>query len=186
MRLMADTGGFPSRFGGALVLFFLLLPGLESGCRHAPPAAEAFNPQQYSSVTIEQLQVPKASGLLPGQKVSVAGYFWQYLEYDPFPVPKYLAVARHPIRENRWRWASLYNSPQMTGYFDRLALSREERRELDLKRLEHVRIYGRLAHLPFGILYLEAEHVERLDEDGGPPIRKPEAPAVEGKKTPTP
>ena len=185
MRLMADTDGLSLRLGGILVLLFLLLPGLESGCRHAPPATEAFNPQEYTSVTIEQLQAPKASGLLPGQKVSVEGYFWQYLEYDPFPVPKYLAVVRQPIRQNRWRWASLYKSPQMSGYFDRLVLSREERRELDLKRLEHVRIYGRLAHLPFGILYLQGEHVERLDEDGGPPARIPAPSALEGKGTPT-
>jgi hypothetical protein len=185
MRLMADTDSFLLRLGGALVLLLLLLPGLGSGCRHAPPATQAFNPQEYTPVTIDQLQAPKAAGLLPGQKVSVAGYFWQYLEYDPFPVPKYLAAARHPIRENRWRWASLYNNPQMTGYFDRLALSREERREPDLKRLEHVRIYGRLAHLPFGILYLQAGHVERLDEDGGPPARRPPPPAVERKETPS-
>jgi len=184
MRLIADTDSCPL-IGGILVLLLLLLSGLESGCRHAPPATEAFNPKEYTPVTIEQLQAPKAAGLLPGQKVSVAGYFWQYLEYDPFPVPKYLAVARHPVRQNQWRWASLYCSPQMTGYFDRLALSREERRELDLKRLEHVRIYGRLAHLPFGILYLEGEHVDRLDEDGGPPERLPAPPAIQGRETPT-
>jgi hypothetical protein len=184
MRLMADTDGRPL-IGGILVLLLLLLPGLESGCRHAPPATAAFNPKEYTPVNIEQLEAPKAAGLLPGQKVSVAGYFWQYLEYDPFPVSKYLAVARHPVRQNQWRWASLYSSPQMTGYFDRLALSREERRELDLKRLEHVRIYGRLAHLPFGILYLEGEHVERLDEEGGPPERIPAPPAVQGRGTPT-
>jgi hypothetical protein len=184
MRPMADTAGLPFRFGGILVLLFLLLPGLASGCRHAPPATGAFNPKEYTPVTIEQLQAPKKAGLLPGQKVSVAGYFWQYLEYDPFPVPKYLAVARHPVRENQWDWAALYNSPQLTGYFNRLALSREERRELDLKRLEHVRIYGRLAHLPFGILYLQGEHVERLDEDGGPPERPPAPPAVPGRGSP--
>jgi hypothetical protein len=186
MRLMADTDGRPLRFGGILVLLVMLLPGLGPGCRHMPPTTEAFNPQGYTPVTIEQLDAPKAAGLLSGQKVSVEGYFWQYLEYDPFPVPKYLAVARHPIRENQWRWASLYNSPQMTGYFDRLALSREERRELDLKRLERVRIYGRLAHLPFGILYLQGEHVERLDEESGPPERIPAPPVIKERETSTP
>jgi hypothetical protein len=185
MRPMAIHDGFPLRFGGALVLLLMLLPGLGPGCRHTLPVTAAFNPQEYTTVSIEQLQAPKAAGLLPGQKVSVEGYFWQYLEYDPFPVPKYLAVVRHPIRQNQWRWASLYNSPQMSGYFDRLALSREERRELDLKRLERVRIYGRLAHLPFGILYLQGEHVERLDEDGGPPERVPAPPPVEGRGNPT-
>jgi hypothetical protein len=185
MLLAANTAGRPLRFGGVLVLLFTLLPLLESGCRHAPPVTKVFNPREYAPVTIEQLRAPRKAGLLPGQKVSVEGYFWQYLEYDPFPVPKYLAVARHPLRENRWRWASLYNSPQMQGYFDRLALSREERHDLDLKRLEHVRIYGRLAHLPFGFLYLQAQHVERLDVEGRPAARRPSPPAIEGRETPT-
>jgi hypothetical protein len=169
-----------------LVLFFAILPGLASSCRHAPPATEVFHSGEYTPVSIEQLQAPQKAGLIRGQKVSVEGYFWQYLEYDPFPVPKYLALARHPLAESRWHWASLYNSPQMQGYFDRLALSGEQRRQLDLKRLEHVRIYGRLAHLPFGILYVQAQHLDRLDEESGPLTRGPAAPAVEGKETPVP
>jgi hypothetical protein len=186
MRLTAITDGCPARFGGVLVLLLALLPGLGSSCRHAPPANGVFHPGEYKPVTIEQLQAPQKAGLLPGQKVSVEGFFWQYLEYDPFPVPKYLALARHPVAESRWRWASLYNSPQMQGYFDRLALSGGERAELDLKRLEHVRIYGRLAHLPFGILYVQAQHVDRLDEEGGPLTRIPAPPTVKGRETPAP
>jgi hypothetical protein len=186
MRLTATTEGCPLRLGGVLVLLLTLLPGLGSGCRHAPPPAGTFHPGDYTPVTIEQLQAPQKAGLLPGQKVSLEGYFWQYLEYDPYPVPKYLALARHPVAESRWNWASLYSSPQMQGYFDRLALSGGDQRALDLKRLEHVRIYGRLAHLPFGILYVQAQHVDRLDEEGGPLTRRPAAPAVEGKETPTP
>jgi hypothetical protein len=184
MRLMTDTDGRPL-IRVIWVLLFLLLPGLEAGCRHAQPVTGVFNPREYTPVTIEQLQAPKQSGLLPGQKVSVEGFFWQYLEYDPFAVPEYLALVRRPLLESRWRWASLYASPQLQGYFDRLALSRKGLRELDLKRLEHVRIYGRLAHLPFGILYLQAQHVERLDEEGGPAARRPTAPALEGRETPT-
>lgn len=186
MRLIANNNGCPLRLGGVLVLLVAILPGLGSSCRHAPPATGVFHPGQYTPVTIEQLQAPKKAGLLPGQKVSVEGYFWQYLEYDPFPVPQYLALARHPLRESRWRWASLYTSPQMQGYFDRLALSRELRRQLDLQRLEHVRIYGRLAHLPSGILYVQAQHVDRLDEEDGPLTRRQTAPATSGKETPVP
>jgi hypothetical protein len=186
MRLTAHADSGPLRFGGVLVLLFALLPGLGSSCRHAPPAPGEFHPGEYTPVTIEQLQAPQKAGLVQGQKVSVEGYFWQYLEYDPFPVPKYLALARHPLTESRWRWASLYNSPQMQGYFDRLALGREMRRQLDLKRLEHVRIYGRLAHLPFGFLYLQAQHVDRLDEEYVPPTRRPAPPAVQGQETPVP
>ena len=185
MRLTANTDGCPLRFGGVLVLLLTLLPGLGSSCRHAPPVTEAFHPGEYTPVTIEQLQAPQKAGLTPGQKVSVEGYFWQYLEYDPFMVAQYLALARHPIAESRWRWASLYNSSQLQGYFDRLALGRALR-DMDLKRLEHVRIYGRLAHLPFGILYLQAQHVNRLDGENGPLTRMPAPPAVEGRETPTP
>jgi|YelNatPaOPRAMG01_1025707.scaffolds.fasta_scaffold16253_3 hypothetical protein len=184
MRLMAARNAVSRRFGGLLVVLFILLPGLESGCRHTPPATGAFNPQEYAPVTLEQLQAPRVAGLLPGQKVSVSGYFWQYLEYDPFAVPEYLALIRRPLLASRWRWASLYSSPRMTGYFDRLAVSRGEQRELNLKRLERVRIYGRLAHLPFGILYLQAVHVERLDKDSGAPEQIPAPSAVEGRKTP--
>jgi hypothetical protein len=186
MHLIAQTDDSPSRLGGVAVVLLLLLSGLAAGCGRHQPTSQVFRPEEYTPVTIEQLQAPRKAGLFPGQMVSVEGYFWQYLEYDPFTVPKYLALARRPLAESRWRWASLYNSPQMQGYFDRLALTRELRHELDLKRLEHVRIYGRLAHLPFGILYLKAQHVERLEAEKGLLSREPAASNVEGQEPPIP
>jgi hypothetical protein len=185
MRQMTNIDGCPCRFSGMLVLLLLLLPGMAASCGHRPATPRVFHPGEYTPVTLEQLRAPRQAGLALGQKVSVEGYFWQYLEYDPFTVPQYLALARRPLAQSRWRWASLYGSPQMQGYFDRLALSREQRRELDLKRLEHVRIYGRLAHLPFGILYLQAQQVDRLEAEQGPLSQGAASPAEE-KETPIP
>jgi hypothetical protein len=186
MRLKAGSQGSPGRLAGVLILLLALLPGLTASCHHLPPAAEGFNPEDYTPVTIEQLQDPHRAGLLKGQRVSVAGFFWQYLEYDPFVVARYLAVARHPLVESPLRWASLYNSSQMQGYCDRLVLTPEQRREWNLKRLEHVRVYGQLANLGFGILYLQAQHVERLDVEDGPLSQKTAAPQATGKETPRP
>jgi len=56
----------------------------------------------------------------------------------------------------------------MRGYYDRLALTRQQQQDWRLRRLEHLRVYGQLAPLGFGVLYLQAHHLERLDgaEDG--------------------
>ena len=178
-------GGDPERRGRALVLLLMLLPGLALGCRHLPPAAEEFNPRNYTPVTVEQLQDPHRAGLSPGQKVSVTGYFWQYLEYDPFTVARYLAIARHPAVQTRLRWAALYESPQLQGYYDRLVLSTEQQSELKLKRLERVQVYGVMTDLGFGILYLKAQHVDHLDVEGVPGGRET-APALQPEETPNP
>ena len=124
--------------------------------------------------------------MIQGQRVSVAGFFWQYLEYDPFTVARYLAVARHPLVQSSLRWASLYDSPQMQGYYDRLVLTPEQRRESNLKRLEHVRVYGQLADLGFGILYLQAHHLDRLDPENASRDQRTAAPQAPGKETPSP
>ena len=186
MRLTASPVGHPGKLGGVLILLLALLPGLAVSCHRLPPAAEGFNPEDYTPVTIEQLQDPRRAGLLQGRRVSVAGYFWQYLEYDPYMVDRYLAVARHPLVQGPLSWAALYNIPQMQGYYDRLVLTPEMRRDLKLKRLEHVRVYGQLTDLGFGILYLEAQHVERLGDVDGHLSRKTVAPAAPGKETPNP
>ena len=186
MGLTASSRGGPGKLGGVLLLLFTLLPGLALSCRHLPPAPEGFNPEDYTPVTIEQLKDPHRAGLVKGQKVSVAGFFWQYLEYDPFMAARYLAAARHPLVQSQLRWASLYDTPQLQGYFDRLVLTGQQRRDLSLKRLEHVRVYGQLANLEVGILYLQAHHVDRLDKEGGALSPGSAAPRATGKETPNP
>ncbi len=182
MRLKTGSKRGSGQLGAVLILLLALLPGGAAGCRHLPAAPEGFNPEDYKPVTLEQLQDPRRAGLSKGQRVSVAGYFWQYLEYDPFMVARYLAVARHPVAQGRLRWAALYGSPQMQGYYNRLVLTPEQRREWDLKRLEHVRVYGQLDNLEFGFLYLQAQHLDRLgveDGPGTPGAAAPRAPVKE-------
>ena len=186
MRLSPNLCGCPEKLGGILILLLTLLPGLALGCRHLPPPPEEFNPQDYTPVTIEQLQDPRRAGLSPGQKVSVSGYFWQFLEYDPYMVARYLALARRPLVQSRLRWAALYNSPQLQGYYDRLVLTVEQQEDLHLKRLEHVRVYGVLTDLGFGILYLKAQHVDRLEVEDVLPGRQTPAPACPAEETPNP
>lgn len=111
------------------------------------------------------------------------GYFWQYLDYDPCMVPEYLAMIRRPVVESRRRWAALYATPRMQGYYDRVALTPEQQEEWILKRLDHVRVYGRLVSLPFGILYLQTRHIKQLDEESGSLTQKPKVPALQGRET---
>jgi hypothetical protein len=186
MRLRPNLCECPEKLAGILILLLTLLPGLALGCRHLPPPPEGFNPQDYTPVTIEQLQDPRRAGLSSGQKVSVSGYFWQFPEYDPYMVARYLALARRPLVQSRLRWAALYNSPQLQGYYDRLVLTVEQRQDLHLKRLEQVRVYGVLTDLGFGFLYLKARQVDRLDVEGVPPGRKTPAPAYPAEETPNP
>jgi len=186
MSLMAIFSRGPGKQGGILVLLAALLAGLSMGCRHLAPAPEGFNPEDYTPVTSAQLQEPHKAGLARGQRVSVEGYFWQFLEYDPFMGAQYLATLVRPLTESHQRWAALYESAQMQGYWDRLVLTRQQQREWDLRRLEHVRIYGQMANLGFGILYLQAHHLDRLDGAGGPRGQRPAAPAAPGKETQNP
>ena len=186
MSLKAGFERCSGLLGAVLVLLMALLPVWTAGCRHLPAAQEGFNPEDYKPVTLEQLRDPRRAGLSKGQRVSVAGYFWQYLEYDPFMVGRYLAVARHPVAQSQLRWAALYDSPQMQGYFDRLVLSPEQRREWNLKRLEHVRVYGQLANLEFGVLYLLAHHLDRLEVEDSPSRPKAAAPQAAMKEALTP
>jgi hypothetical protein len=187
MRLKTGLARGAGRFGTVLLLLLALLPGGAAGCRHLPAAPpEGFTPEDYQPVTLEQLRDPRRAGLFKGQRVSVTGYFWQYLDYDPCAVARYLAVARHPLAQSRLRWAALYDSPQMQGYFDRLVLTPEQRRDWDLKRLEHVRVYGIVANLEFGFLYLQAHHLDRLGVAEGPSLPKTAASQAPGQETPNP
>ncbi len=169
---------------GVLILLFMLLSGWTLGCGHIRPVPEGFNPEQYTSVTIEQLQAPRQAGLVSGQKVSVAGYFWQFLDYDPCMGANYLTLMRQPLAWSRLRWASLYHTPSMRGYYDRLALTREQQRNLSLKRLEQVRVFGELAPLGLGTLYVRVHHLERLEVEEGPLEGGQTVPQVEDGETP--
>lgn len=147
-----------------LAWLLVLLMGLAGGCGHIRSVPASFHPEDYTPVTVQQLQAPRKAGLASGQKVRVEGYFWQYLDYDPAIVPNYVTMASHPVAWSRLRWAGLYQQRQMQGYYDRLALTRQQQQDWPLRRLEHVRLYGQLTPLGFGVLYLQAHHLERLEE----------------------
>jgi hypothetical protein len=167
-----------------LILLVLLLPGLALSCGHIRPAPQDFHAGDYVPVTIEQLQAPRPAGLVSGQKVRVTGYFWQYLDYDPRLAANYLTMARQPLAWSRLRWASLYRTLPMQGYYDRLALTQEQQRALRLKRLEKVEVYGELAPWGFGALYLQAHQIQRLEAEEGPAGQGQTAPEAEGQETP--
>ncbi len=150
-------------------LLALLLAGAVLACGHIRPVPEGFNPEDYQVVSLDQLRAPRRAGLEAGQKVRVEGFFWQYLDYDPRLAANYLTLARQPLAWSRLRWASLYRTASMRGYYDLLALAREQQHRWDLKRLDRVRVYGELAPLGFGTLYLRVHHIDRLDEAAGLP-----------------
>jgi hypothetical protein len=183
MNRTASTVEIPTALSRVLVWLLVLILGLVSSCGYIRPVPKGFHPEKYAPVTISQLKAPRKAGLAPGQRVYVEGYFWQYLDYDPVMVPSYVTMASHPVAWSRLRWASLYQQPQMRGYYDRLALTRQQQEDWRLKRLEHLRVYGQLAPLGFGVLYLQAHHLERLDAAEDSLSQRDEAPVLE--ETPT-
>ena len=147
-----------------LVWLLVLLTGLAWGCGRIRPVPEAFQPEAYTPVTIAQLQAPRKAGLVSGQKVRVEGFFWQYLDYDPNLVANYATMVSRPVAWSRLRWAAMYQQRQMRGYYDRLALTPQQQVDWALRRLEQVRVYGQLAPLGWGVLYLQAHRLERLED----------------------
>ena len=174
----------PAALGRFLVWLLVLFPGLVLSCGYIRPVPQGFNPENYTPVTISQLAAPRRAGLVPGQKVYVEGYFWQYLEYDPDMVANYVTMVSHPVAWSRLRWASLYQQPQMRGYYDRLALTRQQQEDWRLARLEHLRVYGQLAPLGVGVLYLQAHYLERLEAAEDSLSQRDETPVAPGE-TPT-
>lgn len=186
MRLIASASGASLGPGRGFLPLLCLLLGLAWGCGSIRPAPEGINPEDYTPITYEQLQTPRRAGLASGQKVQVDGYFWQFLEYDPVMVRNYLTLTRQPVAWSRLNWASLYDVPQMRGYYNRLALTRDQKRDWHLKRLEHVRVYGELTPLGLGVLYLQAHQVDRLNQEEETPGYRYTGQDVERQGSPSP
>jgi hypothetical protein len=155
----------PRKFG---LIFFLgaFWAGLMLGaCAQVPPVPSGFAPQAYKPVTYEQLLAAGPAGLRAGEKIRVPAYFWQLLTYDPAMVRNYLALAQHPLTWFRLEWFATYGTPDMKGYFDLAAMQPEQRRAFRLKRMEHIMIYGEMASMGGGLLYLEVHHIDRIESD---------------------
>jgi hypothetical protein len=52
----------------------------------------------------------------------------------------------------------------MRTYFDRVAMDQDQRRSSDLERLDQVMLYGELAPMGGGLLYLRLHRLEKLEE----------------------
>jgi hypothetical protein len=143
----------------ALLLALLLL-----GCGRYRPVPAAFDPEAYKPATVQDLRSPGAAGLSAGQQVMVPAYFWQFLIYDPAMLRNYLTLLRHPRAWPRLEWCAVYGTPRMEQYFDRIAMDREQRRTYTVRRLDHVRLYGELASMGSGLLYLRVHRLENLED----------------------
>lgn len=152
------------RLAGFLVLVAALISILLCGCCYRPVSAR-WEPGTYRPASVKDLLEPKQAGLASGEKVRVEAYFWEFLSYDPAMVHNYLTLLRHPISWPCLEWFSVYGTAQMREFFDRVAMDREQRRASDLKRLDHVAIYGELASMGGDLLYLRVNRVQKLEEE---------------------
>ncbi len=138
---------------------------LVQACGQLPPVPATFAPQDYELIPYRQLLAAGGPALKAGQKVRVAAYFWQFLEYEPAMVRNYLNLFRRPLAWYRLEWCSLYETQDMRGYFDRVAMDPGQRQAFHLERLEHIEIYGQMAALGPGLLYLRVDRLEKILED---------------------
>jgi hypothetical protein len=146
--------------GGAALLLAVLL----CGCGRYRPAPGVLDPAAYRPVSITDLKTPGQAGLAAGDLVKAPVYFWEFVMYDPAMVRNYLTMLRHPFSWPQLEWFAVYGTPQMRAYFDRIAMDRDQRRSADVKRLDHVMLYGELAPMGGSLLYLRLHRLEKLEE----------------------
>lgn len=163
-RLNPHRAGLP-HLGSFLALTAALVSVLLCGCGRYRPVPAVWEPGTYRPVSVKDLLEPRKAGLASGEKVRVEAYFWEFLSYDPAMAHNYLTMLRHPVSWPRLEWFSVYGTAQMREYFDRLAMDRDQRRTSDLKRLDHVAIYGELASMGGDLLYLRVNRVQKLEEE---------------------
>jgi hypothetical protein len=146
------------------LLIVLTLSALFAGCGRFPPVPAVWDPQAYRPITVEDLRAPGPAGLAAGDKVKVPAYFWEFIIHDPAMVRNYLTMLSHPLTWPRLEWFAVYGTPQMQAYFDRVVMDREQRRLYKLNRLDPVLIYGELAPMAGGLLYLRMHRLQITDE----------------------
>ena len=142
----------------------LLLAVLLCGCGRYRPAPKVFDPGAYRLVSVADLQAPGKAGLTAGGLVKAPAYFWEFVIYDPAMVRNYLTMLRHPVTWPKLEWFAVYGTPQMETYFDRIAMDKDQRRSSGVQRLDPVMLYGELAPLGGGLLYLRLHRLEKLEE----------------------
>jgi hypothetical protein len=137
---------------------------LVAACGQLPPLPTQVELETYAPISYEELLGPGTGKLQAGQKIKVPAYYWQFLTYDPALVRDYLDMIRHPLSWYKLQWFATYGTPDLRGYFDLAALDPSQKRTYELKRLDHVMIYGELASLGPG-LYLRVHHIAKIEED---------------------
>jgi hypothetical protein len=157
------AGPYPARLLSLLAVLLIAVSLPNCGRYRSVPAA--WDPVAYRLVTVQELKAPRTAGLAAGQKVEVHAYFWEFLIYDPAMVRNYLTLLRHPLAWPQLEWFAVYGTPQMQGYFDRVAMDEEQRRSYALHRLDPVMIFGELASMGGGLLYLRVHRLHKLEED---------------------
>ncbi len=154
---------YPARMLSLFAVLLIALLLLGCGRYRAVPAA--WDPEAYRLVAVQELKAPRTADLAAGHKVKVPAYFWEFLMYDPAMVRNYLTLLRHPLAWPKLQWFAVYGTPQMQEYFDRVAMDQEQRRSYRLNRLDLVMIFGELAPMGGGLLYLRVHRLEKLEED---------------------
>jgi hypothetical protein len=149
-----------ARVAAMLLSFTLLAPG----CGRYRPAPKVWDSGAYRPASVAELKTPGKAGLAAGDLVKAPAYFWEFVIYDPVMVRSYLTMLRHPITWPQLQWFAVYETPQMHGYFDRVVMDEEQQRSYKLSRLDRILLYGELAPLGGGLLYLRVHRLEKLEE----------------------
>ncbi|MBM4285899.1 MAG: hypothetical protein FJ128_11735 [Deltaproteobacteria bacterium] len=161
---MAPFGGFSRPIGRALLWWLALLGTCCLFACSAPLTAPAdFEAGAYQPISYEDLLTP--TRLTPNQKVVAPAYFWQELAYDPLMLRQYAHRAGQPRAWRQVRFYAVYGSPQMRGYFNRVVMTPEQARAAEVKRLDHLRLFGEVGALGGEGLYLRVHRLEKIEEE---------------------
>lgn len=153
---------FPRR-GKGVVTGLLLLAALTMGCGRLGQVPASLIPEDYQEVSLTQLRDPAAARALVGRQVRFQAFFWEYLTYDPAMCSNYALLARHPRGWWELRWASLYESPRMQGFYDRLAVDVRQQTRFKPRRLTRLMIYGEVLPLGSRLTYVRLHQAQELE-----------------------
>jgi hypothetical protein len=142
-----------------LILVFGILP--LHGCGSVRPVPATFNQADYTPIDFDQLRLD-ASSLRAGDLIRCQACFWQFLSYDPAPEYFYFNYLRYPASWPDLEWFALYKDADMQGYYNRGAMSFQQRLTFNPKRLDPIIIYGEIVSMGGSTFYLLVHHLERV------------------------
>jgi hypothetical protein len=151
------------RRGKGVVGGLLLAAALTAACGRLGQVPPALAPDDYQEVSLAQLRNPAAAQALVGRRVRFPAFFWEYVTYDPAMCSNYALLARHPRGWWDLRWAALYESPRMQGFYDRLALDAAQQTRFRPRRLTRLLIYGEVLPLGPRLTYVRLHQAQELE-----------------------